>query len=121
MTNIEKWHRDTAVKRYWGKTYDSIGIIEIAEFAYGHEFEKKIDCKPKLKETAIMRLISCMTENRPIPHDILSNICKKASNPNLYQSESNFQRLNEIALGLIRRDYIYRNNYDNRNRYQRNF
>lgn len=117
--NIEKWHRDTAVKRYSGKTYDSISLIEIANFVYGIELtdsntgKSKIVCKPKIKETTIMRLLPCITEGRPIPHDIISNLFIKASDPNLYQSESNFKRVNEIALGIIRKDYINKNNYDN--------
>lgn len=107
LDNIERWHSQTAWRRYKPKdkrVYDSFSLYEIANCAFGAE----IDCDNKYKylKNVILRLIPCVIQRRRIPADIVNALYCKASNPQSYDNSNNHRLVLEVACGMIRKSII---------------
>lgn len=110
LSNIEKWHSQTAWTRYSGKlkktVVNSFSIIEIINCAFGTERGKVIDCDKKVKGDNVLRLLPCVTAGKKIPDDIIHALYNKASNPLAYENSYNHRTVLETACGMIRKSII---------------
>lgn len=102
--NLEEWHSNTAWVRY--NRVDSFSFEDIVQCAYGTEQDGVISCKSNIKRDAYLRLIPCVIQNRPLPQDIVNLLVNKASNPQMYDKNSNWRRVLETACGMIRKKRI---------------
>ena len=116
LSNIEKWHSQTAWTRYKRKqkktVVNSFSIIEIVKCAFGTEQGKFIDCDKKIKGDNVLRLLPCVTAGKKIPDDIISALYNKASNPLAYENSYNHRTVLETACGMIRKSIIDKEKYD---------
>lgn len=105
--NIQKWHNETAWTRFDAKksrpVVKDFSLYEIAKCAFGTEQGDRIECKQELMSETVLRLIPCVTEGRPIPKDIVSALCHKASNPLAYDNVYNHRTVLETACGMVRK------------------
>ena len=109
--NFQKWHTDTAVRRYKEKQkkylFDSFSVYEIANCAFGTESGKGfLECKPEVLNETILRLLPCITEGKPLPSDIMWALYHKASNPLAFEHSYNHRLTVETACGMIYKFYI---------------
>lgn len=122
LSNIEKWHSQTAWTRYKSKqkktVINSFSIIEIINCAFGTERGKFIDCDKKVKGDNVLRLLPCVTAGKKIPDDIISILYNKASNPLAYDIKyNNHKFVLEVACGMIRKSIIDKERYDKEDEY----
>ncbi|MDD6175523.1 MAG: type I-C CRISPR-associated protein Cas8c/Csd1 [Firmicutes bacterium] len=112
LSNLEKWHSDTAWIRFDAKqrrsTIRSFSLRDIAECAFGTEQGDFIKCKPEVLKDTALRLIPCETERKPLPTDIVNALVRKASNPQAYSNAYNFRRVLETACGMLRKQILQR-------------
>lgn len=110
LSNVEKWHEDTAWVRFNSKKrcniINSFSLKEIINYAFGNEQDKFIKCKPEVMKDYICRLVPCVTEAKNIPEDIVRALINKASNPLKYNNEYNWRKVLEAACGMIRKQKI---------------
>ena len=107
--NMEKWHRDTAWRRFKNKIKktlpDSCSLPEIARCLYGTEQGGRLECDKKLMGEVILRLLPCVSEGRKLPRDIVRTLVNKASKPLSYDNKYNHTMVVENACALIRKEY----------------
>lgn len=110
LDNVQYWHETTAAERYYAKLkksiFNSFSLFEIVNAAFGHEEGEKLACKSKVMDHTILRLVSCVTERRKIPSDIVHHLCAKASRPLAYEKKYNHRLVLEVACGMIRKQNI---------------
>lgn len=110
LDNIEKWHSDTAWYRFNGKRKcnetNSFGLKEIVECAFGTEQNGIIKCKSEVITDHICRLVTCVTENRKLPQDIVRALVNRASGPLKYDNYFNWLKVLECACGMLRKSKI---------------
>lgn len=114
FANLEKWHSDTAWRRFNGKEkrnfIGSFNIHDIAECAYGteqgNEGKEFIKCKDSIQKEVYSRIIPCIIGNRKFPEDITRLLVNKASRPLSYKKYYNWRRVLETACGFIRKNTI---------------
>ncbi len=104
--NFQKWHTDTAVRRFYGKkkTYSlgSFSVYEIINCAFGSENGKGfLECKTDFLKDTILRLLPCIIEGKPLPSDIMWALYHKASNPLAFEHSYNHRLTVETACGMI--------------------
>lgn len=104
--NIQKWHTETAVRRFNGKLkkhiFNSFSVYEIINCAFGTESGKGfLECKPEVLNETILRLLPCITESKPLPSDIMWALYHKASNPLAFEHSYNHRLTVETACGMI--------------------
>ncbi len=81
LTRIQKWHEKMAWPQNLGKGRHFIGApapAEIAEAAYGHQFEGKTGVK--LQAMTVERLLPCIVDERTIPLDLVLSCIQRAAN-----------------------------------------
>lgn len=79
LARIESWHTGCCWQQYFGKDRVFFGAPaprDIAEVAYG----RRID--DKLRKATIGRLLPCIVDGAPIPHDLVESCVRRASNRN---------------------------------------
>ncbi|MGN0692364.1 MAG: type I-C CRISPR-associated protein Cas8c/Csd1 [Oscillospiraceae bacterium] len=107
FNNIEKWHKEAAWIRFDPKRkvscFRSFSPYDITKCAFGTEQSDKLECKKELMTETVLRLIPCVTEDRPVPRDIVSALFHKASNPLAYDKSYNHRAVLEAACGMIRK------------------
>lgn len=113
LEQLEKWHSETAVVRYYSKKrtnhINSFSVREIIKCAYGIESGSGfLEVKPEILKENVLRILPCITQGRKIPADIVQNLVKKASNPQAYEHGYNHRIVIETACGMIRKQ-----NFDN--------
>lgn len=122
LSNIEKWHSHTAWNRYNGKIISSFSVYDIIKYAFGTEVkldktkrqdgklnkEYVVEYPEKIGNSLVLDLLPCIIYNKPVPHQILRNLFNNASNPNSYKEKTNFDRVVEVACGMIRKSIIDR-------------
>ncbi len=110
LDNIERWHLQTAWKRYNNKKkislINSFSLYEIIRCAFGNEQGNFIECDKKFMRDNVLRLIPCVTEGKSIPADIVNGLYHKASNPLAYENDYNHRTVLETACGMIRKQRI---------------
>jgi CRISPR-associated protein Csd1 len=98
LERIRGWHEDTAWKQNMGKDRKFIGAPaprDIAEAAYG----RRVD--DKLKKSVVERLLPCIVDGRPIPHDLVTACAQQAANP-AGKEHWEWERCLGIACALVR-------------------
>ncbi|MGN0592516.1 MAG: type I-C CRISPR-associated protein Cas8c/Csd1 [Ruminococcus sp.] len=113
LDNIRYWHETTVAERFHAKLkkriFNSFSLIEIVNDAFGHEEGEKIVCKPEILNSNILRLVSCVTERRKIPDDIVHHLCANASRPLSYDKKYHHRQVLEAACGMVRKRNIEKN------------
>lgn len=97
MDNVERWHNTTVWHKFYKKKkyLGSFSVYEIAKNAYGDN-DKAIN-------DGVLRLIPCITEGRKIPFDIVTNLYRRASNPQSFSSEATHLNTVAIACAMIKK------------------
>lgn len=108
--NIEKWHTETAVRRYSQKhgewIINSLGVFDIINCAYGYEGSNGyLECKDEIVSDTVLRLIPCITEGRTFPSDIMWALYHRASAPQSFEHSYNHRQTLEAACGVIQKYY----------------
>lgn len=76
LDRIEQWHRECAWFQNFGKDTKFIGAPapkDIATCAYGRRLDEKLQAATQ------RRLLPCIIENAPVPHDIVASCVRRAS------------------------------------------
>ncbi len=98
LERIEHWHNMLAWPQNFGKELHFVGAPsprDIAEAAYG----RRVD--DKLRQVTVERLLPCIVDNRPLPHDLEQAVVRRALNrAGLERWE--FERTLGIACSLVR-------------------
>ena len=112
VSKLYRWYKDCSWKLYFKEgrwwTYKMRTPLpkEISRAAYGIERNKKlVVLNAKLQTQCVHRILSCITENRKLPNDILRVVVNNASNPRKYTDE-NWEFVLSIACALIRKHNI---------------
>lgn len=110
LENVERWHLQTSWLRFSSRNkknfINSFSLYEIVKCAFGTEQGEFINCSTELKKDNILRLVSCVTDGKPIPSDIVNSLYFKASNPLSYDKVYNHRMVLETACGMIRKNRI---------------
>jgi CRISPR-associated protein Csd1 len=121
LERIERWHESCA----WLHTYhmveeqDETGKInkryipfigapapaDIADAAYGSRLDDK------LKKATIKRLLPCIVEAQPIPHDLVESVIRRASN-RAGLEDWEWNKALSIACALFKKSREGKENYD---------
>ena len=108
LSNIEKWHYETAWLRFdinsKKKYINSFSTFDIIKYAFGTEQGKYVDCDKKIIRDNILRLLNCITGGKKLPSDIVNALYQKASNPLAYDKNYNHRSVLETACGMIRKN-----------------
>ena len=108
LSNIEKWHYETAWLRFdinsKKKYINSFSTLDIIKYAFGTEQGKYVDCDKKIIRDNILRLLNCITGGKKLPSDIVNALYLKASNPLAYDKNYNHRSVLETACGMIRKN-----------------
>ncbi|MBP3760774.1 MAG: type I-C CRISPR-associated protein Cas8c/Csd1 [Ruminococcus sp.] len=108
LSNIEKWHYETAWLRFDSnskkKYINSFSTFDIIKYAFGTEQGKYVDCDKKIIRDNILRLLNCITGGKKLPSDIVNALYLKASNPLAYDKNYNHRSVLETACGMIRKN-----------------
>ena len=108
LSNIEKWHYETAWLRFdinsKKKYINSFSTFDIIKYAFGTEQGKYVDCDKKIIRDNILRLLNCITGGKKLPSDIVNALYLKASNPLAYDKNYNHRSVLETACGMIRKN-----------------
>lgn len=108
--SVEKWHEDTAWKRFNPVTkkpfIGSYSLPRLADLTFGTEQNGLLKCPDELKRETVARLVSCVIEGRNLPKDILNNLVNRASKPLAYSSNRNWRNVLNAACGMIRKTKI---------------
>lgn len=111
---MRKWHSETAWRRYNAKlsqtVTDSCSLPQIANCLYGTEQGGSLSCDKKLMGDLILRLLPCVCEGKPLPHDVVMILTQKASSPLSYEKEYNHRTVLENACALIRKEQAEHDN-----------
>ena len=110
LTNIEKWHSDTAWLQFSSKLkkkiVNSFSLYDIIKYAYGTEQGNSVECDKKIVRDNILRLLNCMTNGAKLPSDFVNALYQKASKPLAYDKDYNHRAVLETACGMIRKQRI---------------
>ena len=101
LSNLEKWHRDTAWRCY-GKE-KSFSVFDIANCAYGREQSNMLSCDTK--KDVFQRLIPCIVCGDRLPSDIANSLFIRACKPASF-TENNWRKILYCACGMIRKKII---------------
>lgn len=112
VSKLYRWYKDCSWKLYskeggwWTYKMRTPLPKEISRAAYGIERNKKlVVLNIKLQTQCVHRMLTCITENRKLPEDILRAVVKNANNPRKYTDE-NWEFVLSIACALIRKHNI---------------
>lgn len=98
LKRIEAWHAAYAWPQNFGKNKHFTGAPaphDIAEAAFGRRLDEK------LKKATVERLLPCIVDGRPVPHDLVVSAVRRASNrAGLEHWE--WEKVLGIACGLFR-------------------
>lgn len=106
LERIEAWHALCAWPQDFGKESKFVGAPaprEIAEAAYGRWDEKlkKMKVDENLLKTTVERLLPCIVDGRRIPFDLVSTVCRRATNRvGLKKHEGGYEDQWEKCLGI---------------------
>jgi CRISPR-associated protein Csd1 len=81
LDRIQAWHESSAWPQNFGKDLKFVGVPsprDIAEAAYGRQVEGKSG--EKLRKAAVERLLPCIVDGRPIPHDLVESAIRRTCN-----------------------------------------
>lgn len=107
LANLKKWHDDTAWYKF-GKTA-SFSMKEIANYAFGTEKGRFVECSPSVLKQTVQRLVPCAAEGRDIPQDIVRGLVGRACRPTSYDPKtSHWEAVLFCACGMLRRQTIER-------------
>lgn len=101
LSNLEKWHRDTAWRCY-GKE-KSFSVFDVANCAYGREQSNMLSCDTK--KDVFQRLIPCIVCGDMLPSDIANSLFIRACKPASF-TENNWRKILYCACGMIRKKII---------------
>lgn len=105
LDNVEKWHDETAWFFY--NKVKSFSVKTIVDCAFGTEYKDRIECKnSKMGSDYVCKLIPCITEGRKVPKSIVRALVNRASNPQKYNNQNNYQTVLSIACAMIRREKL---------------
>ncbi len=113
LKNIERWHtqcgwlqqkfKDKKIKRYYGVP----GVAEIAELLYGSDAKGFLTIQDKngkrLYANISMRLLPCIWDGRSIPYDLVMTAVTRASNPQCYKENFNWERVLMLACSFVKK------------------
>jgi CRISPR-associated protein Csd1 len=108
LERIQKWHEKMAWPQNMGKGRHFIGAPaprDIAEVTYGRLMKGKLRVDEKLAKGVIERLLPCIVDQRPIPHDLVQSCARRAMNRVAYgegQEYWEWERTLGIACALVR-------------------
>lgn len=112
VSKLYRWYKDCSWKlytkedRWWTYKMRTPLPKEISRAAYGIERNKKlVVLNTKLQTQCVHRMLTCITENRKLPNDILRVVVNNANNPRKYTDE-NWEFVLSIACALIRKHNI---------------
>lgn len=80
-------------------------IKDIVRFSYGTQQTDFVTADDNLLKEHSQRILHCIVDGSPVPHDIVNSISTKASRREVY-SAGNYERLLSVACALVRK---YRN------------
>ncbi len=108
LERVGNWHAACAWPQNYSNDNRFVGAPaprEIAEAAYGHRVDDK------LRKATVERLLPCILDARPLPHDIVSSVVRRTSNrAGLDRWE--WEKCLGIACGLYRASRKDEENYE---------
>ena len=106
LDRIEAWHSRYAWHQNFGKERKFIGApapADIAQAAYG----KRLD--DKLEKATRERLLACVVDGSPFPHDLMETVVRRTSNRPGFKEWWEWEKNLGIACAIFRGFYIERN------------
>jgi CRISPR-associated protein Csd1 len=98
LERIQSWHEHTAWPQNMGKDRKFVGAPapgDIAEAVYGRRVDEK------MKKAMVERLLPCIIDGRPIPHDIVEGcVLRTAKRTGLKRSKGGYEEEFEYCLGI---------------------
>lgn len=118
INRIDLWHKTCEWSHFYKfkdkKCMPFIGAPspkDIALITYGTEQNEIIKADDKLIAATVERILPCICDGTPIPHDIVSMAVKKAFRPQNYSNIYNWYKVLSITCSLVRKE-----RYDNFNK-----
>ena len=94
---------------------------DIVKYAFGvervDEGKNVVTVNDKILREHYQRILHCVIDDKPIPHDIVNALVERASRPLSY-SAGNYDRLLSIACAAVRRYYIDRSSCNKAYKYE---
>ena len=81
LERIQAWHKSCAWHQNFGKDLKFVGVPsprDIAEAAYGRQVKGKSG--EKLRKATVERLLPCIIDGQPIPHDLVESTIRRTCN-----------------------------------------
>ena len=81
LERIQVWHKSCAWHQNFGKDLKFVGVPsprDIAEAAYGRQVKGKSG--EKLRKATVERLLPCIIDGQPIPHDLVKSTIRRTCN-----------------------------------------
>lgn len=114
LENLEDWHVGAEWKHKKSKknlkTYSYIGVPNVNQIVYsiyGHESDAGMDIKGSetYVNRQVQRLYTCIVLNRPIPKDFVKKAVLRASMPEAFKNQTNWEKILSIACSLVKKEH----------------
>jgi CRISPR-associated protein Csd1 len=106
LERIEAWHIKCAWRKNFGKDKKFDGAPaprDIAEAAYGLRVDDK------LRKAVVERLLPCIVDGSPLPHDLVRSTTRRASNRTGFEDKLEWEKCLGIACALFKGSQPERN------------